>query len=354
MSSETETTHHHANLALAALKKTGLSASPRNFELWYAHVEGKNPSLSAHIQKSMDAEEKVTQEQADDLYGKLIKQADISNDVIKLVTRFHSEVSDIYELVEKTGENALGHNEKLSDLSDQLVESTSSYPAVGALLESVVSVARTMHAENAELESRLAASADEICNLRRDVENIQEEAMRDALTGVANRATFDRSLLKHISEADETDEPLALVLCDIDHFKKFNDTWGHQTGDQVLRLVAEVMNANVKGQDMLARYGGEEFAIVLPGTTLENAHTLADKIRVAVESRRLRKRRTDEDLGVITISMGVALLKKTDSMESLIERADNCLYAAKGAGRNRVMDEREFVAIDTPRQQGAA
>jgi diguanylate cyclase len=129
------------------------------------------------------------------------------------------------------------------------------------------------------------------------------------------------------------------MLTDIDHFKAFNDNFGHLTGDQVLRLVAMAVKHNVKGKDTAARYGGEEFAVVLPNTALRAAVTVAEHIRRAVMAKELMKRSTGEQLGGITISIGVAALRKGDSGQSLIERADICLYAAKRHGRNRVMCE---------------
>ena len=129
------------------------------------------------------------------------------------------------------------------------------------------------------------------------------------------------------------------MMTDIDHFKKFNDTYGHLTGDQVLRLVAMSVKQNVKGQDIAARYGGEEFAIVLPNTVLRSAITVADHIRRAVMTKELMKRSTGEHLGRVTISIGVAALRPGDTPQSLIERADTCLYAAKRCGRNRVICE---------------
>jgi diguanylate cyclase len=128
-------------------------------------------------------------------------------------------------------------------------------------------------------------------------------------------------------------------MTDIDHFKNFNDTWGHLTGDQVLRLVAMSMKQNVKGQDIAARYGGEEFAIILPNTVLRAAVTVADHIRRAVMSKELMKRSTGEHLGRVTISIGVASLQPSDTAATLIDRADACLYAAKRNGRNRVICE---------------
>ena len=129
------------------------------------------------------------------------------------------------------------------------------------------------------------------------------------------------------------------MMTDIDHFKRFNDSYGHLTGDQVLRLVAMSVKQNVKGQDVAARYGGEEFAVVLPNTVLRSAITVADHIRRAVMTKELMKRSTGEHLGRVTISIGVAVLKPNDTPATLIERADGCLYAAKRSGRNRVISE---------------
>ena len=128
-------------------------------------------------------------------------------------------------------------------------------------------------------------------------------------------------------------------MMDLDHFKTVNDTIGHQAGDEVLRGVAEVLRACSRESDFLARYGGEEFAIVLPNTVLRSAITVADHIRRGVMTKELMKRSTGEHLGRVTVSIGVATLHKADTLQSLIERTDGCLYAAKRHGRNRVMCE---------------
>ncbi|MEL6213012.1 MAG: GGDEF domain-containing protein [Pseudomonadota bacterium] len=335
-----EQSHRIAEVAIGALKQLELAASPRNIEVWLAHVAGENPALSHDIQKALQREGSITQKQADELYNVHIMRGDLSNDVIEIVARFEKEVSELTDAIELSGESAQGHGEQLRTLSFELGQSADSNPRISELLEGVISVARSIRKENKTLENRLAESSDEVLHLKQNLEHVQMEAMIDSLTGVKNRRTFDEAIKKQLRAMQNHGDPLALILADIDHFKSFNDRWGHQTGDQVLRLVAEVMNANVKGQDLLARYGGEEFAIILPGTSLENAEMLANRIRRAVEARRLKKRRTDEDLGVITMSMGAVQASRADTVESLVERADKCLYAAKHNGRNQVMTER--------------
>lgn len=344
MTRAVDSSHKIAELALNALRELGLPATPRNFEVWYAHAEGRNPALSRDIQRCAGDEGALTQFQADGLFDQHIKRADLSIDVMEIVHRFEHEIAELTSIIETTGESAHGHGEKLQSLSTQIRQHAEEYPGVTSVLESVLAVTKSVREENLQLEKRLAESSNEVATLKHNVEHIQQEAMTDPLTGVKNRKSFDLAVVKQIKRARDSREPLSLIIGDVDHFKTFNDRWGHQTGDQVLRLVAEVMNANVKGQDLLARYGGEEFAIILPETSLENGQLLADRIRRAIESRRLKKRRSDEDLGLITMSMGIALLCDADTPETLIERADEALYVAKRSGRNRVVAETEVAA----------
>lgn len=196
-----------------------------------------------------------------------------------------------------------------------------------------------MERSNKQLEERLNASKQEINALQESLEAVRTESLTDPLTLLANRKFFDITLEKVTKETISKNEPLSLMLTDIDHFKTFNDTFGHLTGDQLLRLVATSVKQNVKGQDTAARYGGEEFAIVLPNTVLRAATIVADHIRRAEMTKELMKRSTGEHLGRITISIGVAALRKGDTGQSLIERADACLYAAKRHRRNRVVSE---------------
>ena len=344
MARTVEQSYKNAEAAIADLKRLSLAATPRNIEVWYVHESGKNPALTEEIRRIIARGAGFSQAKADSLYEKYILRSDLSADVVELISRFEKEISEMIAAVETTGESAQGHGERLHSLSVEISANAKDNPKISALIESVVSVTKSIREENKLLEARLAESSDEVATLRHSVESIQREAMLDPLTGVKNRKTFDRDIVQHLAAAKSTGDPLALILADIDHFKSFNDRWGHQTGDQVLRLVAEVMNANVKGSDSLARFGGEEFAIILPETTLENASMLANRIRRAVEARRLKKRRTGEDLGIVTMSMGVAIATSDDDVESLIERADTCLYGAKDRGRNQVVcdDDAEF------------
>ena len=131
-------------------------------------------------------------------------------------------------------------------------------------------------------------------------------------------------------------EPLSLVLIDIDHFKRVNDNWGHQTGDQVLQLVAATLTASIRAGDFVARYGGEEFGVILPGTNARAASEVADRVRQVFEGRQIVARATGKTIGSVTVSAGGACYEPGERLSGWIERADQALYAAKKGGRNMV------------------
>jgi diguanylate cyclase (GGDEF)-like protein len=162
---------------------------------------------------------------------------------------------------------------------------------------------------------------------------VERMAVTDGLTGLHNHRHFQNLLDQQVALAQRYGKPLSLLLCDIDHFKTVNDTYGHPVGDTVLRGVAKILSAQARSVDLVARYGGEEFAIVLPETDSSAARALAERIRVSVAAVEMR---TALGPVKVTLSLGVATFPDVaDGKQALIDRADQALYAAKHAGRNR-------------------
>ena len=253
-------------------------------------------------------------------------------------TRVLDEIKQVITTIDAAAGSATSYSQRLNLASEKLAQANDG-EALRSVIEHLVQGAKEMEHNNKKLETRLAASRQEIEQLQQNLEIVRTEALTDPLTTLSNRKYFDAALAKSIAEAQEKNEPMSLLIADIDHFKSFNDQYGHLTGDQVLRLVALAMKQNVKGRDVAARYGGEEFVIALPNTALQSAITVADHIRRAVMTKELMRRSNGERLGRVTISIGAAVLRPGDTAQLLIERADNCLYAAKRNGRNRVIGE---------------
>lgn len=161
-------------------------------------------------------------------------------------------------------------------------------------------------------------------------ERLKQLATTDTLTGICNRRHFDEELEHEINRAARHSSPLSLILFDVDHFKRVNDTFGHQTGDQVLAQLAGAVGGSIRTTDLFARWGGEEFIVLMPGSDLNAAHLLAEKLRMALEKQPF------SDVGQVTCSFGVAEYAPGDDMDALMKKADRCLYQAKASGRNRV------------------
>jgi diguanylate cyclase len=342
---EYERTMAFAELALGQIRSLRQTAIPRNYEIWYVYATGYNSQLNKVINETLTRNGKLTEADLEQIYETYLSHNKTTDRIDTVGARVIGEIDDVMLLIGEALEMSATYNESLSGVSEKLSAAVNS-DQVKNVVASLLKTTRDMRDTTKALEERLALSKQEISNLQQSLEAIRAESLTDPLTGLGNRKYFDRSLEAAVTTAVETSEPLSLLMLDIDYFKSFNDSYGHLTGDQVLRLVGMSLKQSIKGQDITARYGGEEFVVVLPNTALRQALTVADHIRRAVMSKELKKKSTGEILGRVTISVGVSMLKPGDDMDSLIERADACLYAAKRAGRNRVVCEAdpEYVA----------
>ena len=172
--------------------------------------------------------------------------------------------------------------------------------------------------------------------LKKQMEKVKQEIIIDPLTRTYNRRAYDEKIKQEMMGYQRYGRPTALAIIDIDHFKKVNDTYGHRTGDGVLRILSEVMKKEIREIDVLARYGGEEFALILPHTPYPQALEVGERIRQKVEDSRFTYKGKPFS---VTISIGVGTLQEDDNLESYVERVDKALYRAKDGGRKRVVGE---------------
>jgi diguanylate cyclase len=333
----------YATAAFDLLRRSGIPPYPTFYELLYTYATGVNPTLNSRINEIFKNGQTPDSSLAETLYEEFLR-SDVSDRISSVSERMHARIAAVHEAIDTAMVSANAYSGSLQaasgDLETKITPSDLRDMAQRLLVET-----RRMQDTNRHLEVQLEASRDDIASLQRDLEDVRKESLLDPLTKISNRKSFDEGLAAGVAEARGDGTPLCLMLLDIDHFKTFNDTYGHQTGDQVLRLVAMTLKSNIKGRDLAARYGGEEFAAILPQTDLEGAVIAAENIRKAIHAKELLKRSTNEKLGRITASFGVASFRPDDTAATLIERADRCLYAAKHAGRNRVISELDLGSI---------
>ena len=196
---------------------------------------------------------------------------------------------------------------------------------------------RQMRDKLSNVRDQLESSRLQVLQLRNNLERAEEAGMRDVVTLIGNRRYFDTTFAEELERARKTGDDFCLALADLDRFKLVNDRFGHLVGDRILRLFAEILVQNVRGQDRVARFGGEEFALMLPGASLEDATTAVERIRKVLEAKQWTFGPTGERVGTITASFGLAQLRASETGSDLIKRVDDRLYDAKAKGRNCVV-----------------
>ncbi|MBF0269303.1 MAG: GGDEF domain-containing protein [Alphaproteobacteria bacterium] len=331
----------YAGQAVELMKSHQVPPHPGNFAIWYTYVSGNYPDLRRAvdilISNKMDFDEKVLM----DLRQKFFGHENESQALHKATQRIEVMLGQMMGVLGNAVQGANSYGETLKSFSDTL-QDKDKLGDIRDMLKTVMTETRSIAEANQELEVKLETSSKEIKQLRVNLDEVKREAMTDALTGIANRKLFDIALRESAMQIMETGEPLCLAMIDIDFFKKFNDTYGHQMGDQVLKLVARTLVDSVKGQDTAARYGGEEFSVIFPKTELKSALAAGENIRNNVANKQVTNKRTGQSLGQITLSIGVAEYVLGEPLSQLIQRADEALYLAKRSGRNRVMSQTDL------------
>ena len=322
----------------------GLPATPENYALWYAYARGKDVDLKKALDAVLARDEPIAGSVASEIFEKFLgaDQADAS--LLEAGESLSSLAEDLLNTVNQASDEAAVFSNTLANSAGSL-DGLTDPKAIGRVVKVLAENTQNMISQNASLQTKLEASSQEVATLKENLVSVQKEALTDGLTGIANRKCFDIALRKAMEQAKGSSAPLCLIMSDIDHFKKFNDTHGHQTGDHVLRFVSMMLQRSVKSQDTAARYGGEEFAVILPNTDLSSAMAIAESVRSMVAGKHLRKKQTGTVIGNITLSLGVAKYRVGESAASFLKRADDGLYHAKRSGRNRSVAETELDAV---------
>jgi diguanylate cyclase len=327
--------HKVSQQVLDRLSLDDLLPTPENYELLYHYYMRTSPQIVKAIDALFDEGKSLTDSICGDLHYRLLSDFKNQEKVRRASEQVQSTIRDVATMVGDVQTSNADFQETLEMVGEKITDNLSP-DEFKSLTKSAAEKTKLILHQNKTLEEKLLQSTQLMQDLQRDLEHVRKEALTDGLTGLANRKAFDAELEAQAIEARTTGQNFTLLMVDIDHFKSFNDNFGHQVGDQVLRLVARILKDSLKGRDIAARYGGEEFAIILPETDLTSAISVGNHLCKAIAMKDVINRSTGDVLGRITMSIGVAEFADEENLYDLIERADNALYNAKHNGRNQV------------------
>ena len=321
-----------AGEALRLMQEHGVWPTPLNYELWLYVAGDPDCALAQEINRLISAGEKITEDVSESLASKFIPRMKLNDEVRDAGLKLTRELASITEIIGEAQKTQKTYSLTLEGARNSMTGVESA--ALDSLVRTLTEATNMVLTQHSLLETRLSESSREVNRLRKHLDQVRMEAMTDALTNLANRKSFDEALDGHCD--GNADKALTLAVVDIDHFKRFNDTWGHQTGDQVLRYVASVLARIGRSPRLAARYGGEEFGLLFPGESAASVERILNEARQEIASRVLKRRSTNEDLGAVTISAGIAQREYGEDAFDLVDRADKALYESKNNGRNKV------------------
>jgi len=332
-----DSTDEAARIARVALPMAGrhhLPATPVNYAVLYEYVSGRNEALRQAAEALFQSNEQVSQDNLTELFHRFVVQ-DNASLLRQLRGELQSVLAAALQTVASLGSDSMRYQEQLkvgmAKLADERDAAT-----VNAIIDGLIADTNAMLTSGARMQQRLQTAGQELEQLRTEFERNRDEAPIDALTGTHTRRAFEKHLAEIGDEMLKRGEKICIAVIDIDGFKDLNDKHGHLVGDQVIKFIANAIRETIRSGDFLARFGGEEFAVIMTGTPLHGAITVAKNIVARVARSSLKQKHTGERVGHVTVSVGVAEQDPRESGTRLIHRAVTALYMAKHQGRNRV------------------
>jgi diguanylate cyclase len=339
--SDQKTITEIAKKVLLEMGQKGVALTPENYQVWFEYCTGSNESLTAHINEIVTSGKTFTAEINKDLYDMFFGKGKEE----RIVTKIHLGIQKILKhiLHEILGQsNSITHySKKLNKYLCQL-DSAKELSEIRQIVKDIIKDTTTMEESSRTLQQQLKKATAEAQDLKQNLEKSEREMLIDILTGVCNRKAFDKKINEFYDRFKKKNDFFSVIILDIDLFKKLNDSYGHRIGDEVLAIVGARLKECVKGKDFIARYGGDEFVVLLPMTTLKQTTIVAENIRKDMIEKQLKLKKTGERIGSISVSLGVSQIHSRDTINSVIERADEALYLAKSAGGNNIKSENDL------------
>ncbi|MDY6880147.1 MAG: diguanylate cyclase [Thermodesulfobacteriota bacterium] len=340
--------HRDNHLSVAEVAKQIYALSARHkfpitkqyYAIWFEYLTKRDCELVREMDEIISSGRPFNGKLSDYLYDKYCDH-NIEQEGIQALYGVQELIKNIIDEIPKTSAATHSYGTSLEAFSTELGAANHLSQVVG-LVKDLISDTKKMAQTTKDLQKKLEEAETRAENLNQQLVKTENDALIDTLTGLHNRKGFDLAIKNFFDQYEREGTEFSLVMMDIDFFKKFNDTYGHQVGDEVLKIVGSTLHKGLKGGDFPARYGGEEFVVILPETNLNDACRVAENIRKNIEAGKRKRVKTGERLSTITVSLGVSQVNANDTPDSLIDRTDKALYFAKNSGRNNVKSERDL------------
>ena len=332
-----------AREALTYVGRFEIPPTPRVYELWYRFVEGNNLALNKELSAAVEAND-VSIPIIDELYERYFPPQFDHELHQRASQTLASEVRELQAVLHLQYDIGSSFQRQVESVNEELKTAPPTSELLGQCITAILSSNENVQRQITDTNGRLAESQKQISELRQELLKSQRVIMTDSLTGIGNRRFFDSIMEQAINSLsalkgdDDAENEVALLLIDLDEFKRINDNYGHSAGDEVLKFVAGEMQ-RLAPDASLARIGGDEFAVMQTFESAEQAQSLADTIRSHFSRQAMVLQRSGDNIGQLTLSIGIALLRASDTPDSFFNRADQFLYASKNGGRNRVSIE---------------